>query len=316
LIRVDKLDLSRVPSGVHRFRVETVPNATGEIMTVPVLVKKGKKSGPIVGFTAAVHGNELNGLHVIHRLFDEISDETLNGTVVAVPVCNLPGFLNNQREFSDGQDLNRCFPGKHKGTPSDVYAYSLMENVISQFDYLIDLHTASAGRINSLYVRADLKNPETKKMASFQHAQIYVHNAGGDGTLRAAACERGIPAITLEIGDPSRIQRSLVARTLDGVLEYLSALSMLNFNSTEPSEEPVICDRSYWIFTDVGGVLQVLPDLTQRIKQGDCIAIQKNLFGDLIKRYFAPEDGIVIGKNVNPAASAGARLLHLGIPND
>lgn len=135
-----------------------------------------------MGITAVVHGNELNGVPCIHRVITEINVHELKGTVVAVPCVNVPGYLRFSREFSDGKDLNRYYPGQLGGTASQVYNYNFFEKVIVKMDILIDLHTASFGRVNSYYVRADMNDSVSAMMAKLQQPQIILHNGGQDGT--------------------------------------------------------------------------------------------------------------------------------------
>jgi hypothetical protein len=277
-------------------------------------VLKGHQPGPIVGITAAVHGNEVNGIPTIHRLYRRLSPKALKGTVVAVAPVNLPGFLRNQREFSDGKDLNRAFPGRPEGNESQVYAHALMERVVSKLEVLLDLHTASFGRINSLYIRADMTRPETAELARVIRPQIIVHNKSGDGTLRGAAEERGINAITVEIGNPQRVQGKLVRCSSAGLRDALEHLGMVKADKESPSTEPVECKRSYWLYTDGGGFLEIFPSLRDRLTRGQPVAQLVNEWGEVHRTYEAPDDGVVIGMATNPVAQSGSRILHLGVP--
>ncbi len=314
---IKKLNLMTVAKGkVTKYKLEIFSDATSNPVYIPIMVARGKKDGPTVGFTAAVHGNELNGVRVIHKLFNDLESDIndLCGTIVAVPIVNIPGYLANQREFNDGIDLNRVMPGKVKGNSSERYAYWFFKKVISQLDYLLDLHTASFGRVNSLYVRADMDDDKTKKMALLQQAQIIVHNVGKDRSLRGAAAKKGIPAITLEVGDPQKLQRNLIKYSLVGINNVLSALKMLPLEEhTSLEAKTIICKKSYWIFTDQGGILEVYPQVTDLIKKGQIIARTTDTFGKLVKEYKAPEDGVVVGKSTNPSAQMGSRILHLGV---
>lgn len=311
---VTELDLGTCPRGtIHRGHVQMIVNALGEPVCVPFMVARGRLDGPTVGLTAVVHGNELNGLRIIHRLFADLDPEELRGTVVAIPVVNVPGFLQATREFDDGTDLNRAFPGVSHGRSADVYAHRFLNRVVKKFDYLIDLHTASAGRINSLYVRADLAHPETSWMARAQHPQVVVHNRGGDNTLRGAAMALGVPSITVEVGNPQRFQRALIRFGMIGVGNVLAHLQMLPLEEELPQFEPIVCARSYWLYSDDGGLLDVYPELLDRLDEGQLVARTTDVFGDLVSEYRAPEPGIVVGKSVDPVSSTGARILHLGI---
>ena len=266
-----------------------------------------------MGLTAAVHGNELNGVPVIQRLFKTIDIQQLKGTIVGIPVVNVPSLHRKRRRFIDGTDLNHIMPGKADGNVSQVYAWRFVNRIVKAFDYLVDLHTASFGRINSYYIRADMDDPIVRKMAILQNAQIIVHNPANDGTLRGTADDMGIPAITLEVGNPNTFQKGMIRDGLTGIHNLLDYLGMLECEVEEPDEETVLCKSSYWIYTDTGGILRVLPEVTDFVKKGETIATLKNIFGDLIKEYYAPEDGIVIGKSVSPINQTGGRILHLGV---
>ncbi|KAJ2252774.1 hypothetical protein GGI13_003083 [Coemansia sp. RSA 455] len=311
---VSELDLTSFPAGeISRVWVALAEDGMGLPIRVPVIIAKGSIEGPVVGITAALHGNELNGIPLIHRLFDEVQPSKLHGTLVAVPVANSPGFLLSQRGYTDGTDLNRVMPGKPNGSSPQVYAYNLMHRIIRHFDYLLDMHTASRGRVNSLYVRANLLDSRTARMARLQNPQIIVHNTSPDGSLRGAAMQRGIPAITVEIGDPSRFQKRFVRNALIGVTNILSQLRMIPDEANASEFEPVVCTRSFWIFAKSGGILTVHPDVNTWVRSGDLIATIHSVFGDLEEEYFAPQDGIIVGKHVDPVCQSGNRILHLGV---
>jgi uncharacterized protein len=311
---IREIRLNEIPNGtIQRYYFHIVSDGMGMPVYVPVIVAKGKNDGPVLGLTAAVHGNELNGIPVIQRLFKELDVNTMSGIVIGVPVVNVPSLLRRTRRFLDGNDLNHLMPGRENGNVSQIYAWRLMDRIIKHFNYLIDLHTASLGRINSYYVRADMINPVTRKMALLQNPQIILHNPPSDGTLRGAANELGIHAITLEVGNPSRFQRGMIRGGLTGIHNVLHYLGITPSLLDEYHDEPVICKNSTWIYSDKGGFLSVLPEPATVVKKGEPIAQLHNVFGDLIKEYVAPADGIVIGKEVNPINQTGGRMLHLGL---
>jgi len=297
------------------MRVVMTENASGNETLIPVIAVRAKDYKPVVGVTAVVHGNELNGIPVIHRLIESLArTELLRGSVVAVPIVNVPGYLRKQREFEDGQDLNRIMPGKAEGNEAAIYSNRFMARIASKFDYLIDLHTASAGRVNSLYVRADMKNEVIAKMARLIAPQIIVHSPEPDGSLRDACVQLGASALTVEVGDPQRLQRGLVRAARLGIQEVLEHLGLIPDISDTGDDEIVECARSYWMYTDRGGVLSVLPGVADEVKEGDVVARLFNVWGDSVREYRAPESGVVVGKSTDPAARAGSRILHLGIP--
>jgi hypothetical protein len=311
---ITEFNLEDTPKqSIRQYWLRIISDGLGQPISIPVIVARGKSDFPILGITAALHGNELNGIPVIQRLFREIDVTELNGVIIGIPIVNIPSYIRKQRRFNDGVDLNHIMPGRENGSISQVYAFRLVDRIIKHFDYLLDLHTASQGRINSYYIRADMKHPVTRKMTLMQNAQIIVHNPPSDGTLRGAAEEMNIPAITLEVGNPNTFQKTMIKSGVEGIHNVLSYLEMTDDEIVEPETPPIICKRSYWIYTQKGGLLTVHSKLLEQLKKGDLIATNRDVFGNVIEEYHAPEDGIVIGKSVAPVNQSGGRILHLGI---
>jgi len=311
---VEAISPQEAPRGqITKYWLHLVTDGMGVPVHVPVIIAKGEQDGAVLGITAAVHGNELNGISVIQRLFRDMDVRELRGTIIGVPVVNIPSLLRNERSFIDGADLNQIMPGKADGNVSQVYAHRIVTRIVQYFDYLVDLHTGSFGRLNSYYVRADMDDDKTRQMALLQNAQIIVHNPPLDGTLRGAAASLGIHAITLEVGNPNTFQKRLIRSGVEGIHNLLVELDMYDDEIEPPADEPIICKRSRWLYTDTGGILTVLPNVTDYVKQGDRIAIIRNIFGETMREYFTPEEGIVIGKSVDPINQTGGRILHLGV---
>jgi predicted deacylase len=310
----EELKISSLKRGeIHRLHIQLSDNSLGGPWRLPLIIVRGHEKGPTVGLTAALHGNELNGISTIFKLIEEVDPNKLKGTLVLVPISNVPGYLMNQRYFSDNVDLNRIMPGKPEGVTSNLYAHFFVTKIVSKFDYLLDLHTASHGRVNTLYLRADIENEETRTLAFLQNPQIIVKKYDEEGTLRAWANEKGIPAITIEIGNPNAFQHSLIDETLEGILNTLRYLNMLTGNVKDMVTNATICDHSYWIHSNKGGIVDVIPKLADEIKEGQVIAKVYDVFGQVKEEIKADRSGIVIGKNVRPNCDAGTRILHLGV---
>lgn len=300
-------------NSISKVWLHIVNNGIGEAVRIPILVAKGKYEGPVLGITAAIHGNELNGIRVIQKLFKKINTETLNGTIVGVLISNVPGLLFEQRFFIDDKDLNRIAPGNPHGNRSEVYISRFISRIISKFEYLIDLHTASFGRVNSFYVRADMNDKIAAKMATLQNADLILNNEPNDKSLRGTAASMGIHAITVELKDSHKFQKGVIDEEILGIKNVLSYLKMIKKDVLCADQEIYLCQDSYWIYTDEGGILTVLPEIMQELKKGEKIAEVRNVFGDIVKDFFAPEDGVVIGKSINPINQTGSRIIHLGI---
>ncbi|MEH0862518.1 MULTISPECIES: succinylglutamate desuccinylase/aspartoacylase family protein [unclassified Halobacteriovorax] len=310
----EEIDINSYELGeVHRLQILLSDNSMGVPWRIPIVIIRGVEDGPVFGITAAVHGNELNGISTIFKLIEELDPKKVKGTLIMVPISNVPGYLNNQRAFIDGVDLNRIMPGKLGGNTSNIYAHYFTSKIISKFDYLLDLHTASHGRVNSLYIRADLENEETRTLAFLQNPQIIVQKYDESGTLRAWANDQGIPAITVEIGNPNAFQHTLIDETLEGIRNTLRYYNMIEGEVHDMVTDATICDHSYWIYSTKGGIVDVLPKLTDRIKKGQVIAKVYDVFGQVKEVICANKNGIVIGKNVRPNCEAGTRILHLGV---
>lgn len=284
----------------------------GRPLAVPVLIARGREPGPTVGLLAAVHGNELNGAPVIHQLFRALDRRTLRGAVVGVPIVNVMAFVNRSRTLREGQDLNRMMPGRERGAVAEQFAFHLRTRIVESLDYLIDLHTAGAGRVNSLYVRAALQHPIARQMALWSGAEIVVHAPRHEGTVRGAAMAAGIPSITVEVGDPQRFQPRLIQSTTAGIANIMSGLGMLPREALSP-KPPAICVGSRWLFAEHGGLLEVFPPLAARVASKAVVARVSNVFGDVVAEYASPKAGIVVGKTIDPACESGTRIVHLGI---
>ena len=317
VLSVDKLELKKLPvAAVTNLSLAISTNGLGEAIRVPVIVAKGARAGPVVGITCAIHGNELNGIPIIFRVMRELDLDEMCGTLVAAPVLNTPGFLRHQREFSDGQDLNRLFPGSATGNAGKQYVHLLHRKLLRHFEYVLDLHTASFGRINSLYVRADMNNPIVKKMALLQNPQIIVHNSAMGGSIRGWCGSKGVPCITVEVGNPSTFHRDFIKTAFVGVENILAHLKITSGSVVLPDTDPVICNASSWSFATHGGILRVLPELCDWVSKGQVIAQVRNVYGAITHVYRSEREGVVVGKNTNPVCQRGDRLLHLGYVND
>lgn len=313
LIRVHDTSVSQfAPGAVHRLALKLADDALGRTIEVPLLVAVGRKPGPTIGLTAAVHGNELNGVAAIHRLFHGLDVTTLRGAIVAIPVVNIPGFLGRRRHLIEGFDLNHSFPGAPNGPTTAQYAHSLTSRFLKHLDVLLDLHTASAGRVNTVYVRADMRDARAARLAHLQRPRIIVHSPPADGTLRGAASDLGVSAITVEIGNPQLFQRDAVRSSVRGIRAVLAEAGVLPKRKLQLGPPPIVCVQSGWEYTDRGGLMQVEVELAAMIRRGDVLASLHDPWGQPVTSYRSPHDGIIIGRSVDPVASTGARIVHIG----
>ncbi|MEK9713265.1 MAG: succinylglutamate desuccinylase/aspartoacylase family protein, partial [Thalassolituus sp.] len=178
---------------------------------VPVLVARGRTAGPVVCLTAAIHGDELNGIEMVRRLMFQLNPEKMKGSVIGIPIVNLDGFRRSSRYLADRRDLNRHFPGSPKGSAAGRIAHSLFTEVIrDRCEYLVDLHTGSLKRTNLPQIRGDLTNEAVFEFSRHFGGITVLHGTGTKGTLRRAAVDAGIPTMTLEAGGPNALEESAV----------------------------------------------------------------------------------------------------------
>ena len=314
-------EINKEQIGTQNYWLEMGTNTYNFPILIPVVVIQGSSNGPTLGLTAAIHGDELNGIPIIHKLLSSIDAKRLKGRIIALPGVNAYSIQNDQRRFIDDEDLNRIFPGKIDGDRSQQYAYKINERVLPSLNIHIDMHTASFGRVNSMYARVDSSNDTLRILAKLQQPDIILNSKGAStvgaktsSTMREEATAKGMQSITVEYGNPQVFQRDMTERGVKGVLNTLAWLNMYGTIDIAKFEDNAIyCKKSYWIYMEEGGFLEVPVALKQHLQKGDKIAIVRNAFGSIIKEYFSPEDGVVIGKSTNPANMSGGRIIQLGI---
>jgi len=278
---------------------------------VPVLVAHGNEPGPRLCLTAAVHGDELNGIEMVRRLMYELEPGELAGTVVGVPIVNLDGFRNGSRYLSDRRDLNRYFPGHKNGSAASRIAYSLFNSIVRQCDYLVDLHTGSQKRINQPQLRADLDKSEVVAFAKHFGGMTVLHSPPGDGMLRAAAVEEGITAVTMEAGGPNRLEDEAVDYGVQALETLLENLDMRKASRFWGAPQPVFFE-SEWIRAGQGGILLSEVSLNDQVRKGEILGTVTDPISNTGSAIIAPYDGRVLGMAVNQVVHAGFAAYRIG----
>lgn len=283
---------------------------TSTPVEIPITAIRGEQDGPVVFVTAAVHGDEINGIEIVRRLIYDVDHERMSGALICVPVVNVLGFLSHSRYLPDRRDLNRHFPGDPRGHTSSRIASIFFKEVVRHCDYGIDLHTAPAGRDNIAHVRADVEVPEVRRIARAFGTSILVHTKGQPGTLRRAATEAGIPTLTFEAGEPARFNRGVTTEGFRGVLNVLIALAMMKGEIRKPSYR-VIVKETLWIRAERGGILDLRVRPGQLIYEGDIISVNMNPFGAEVNTIRSPVTGMVIGTTSSPIVNPGMPICHI-----
>lgn len=284
---------------------------TGTSLTLPIAVLNGTRPGPTVWLNAAIHGDELNGIAVVRQVVRQLKPKSLAGTVIAVPIVNLFGLLNESRYLPDRRDLNRSFPGSRRGSLAAQLAYLFMNEVVARSDVGIDLHTGSGGRFNSPQLRCDVDDPRTLELARVFGASLIVHSKLRDGSLRRAALLEGKRVLVYEAGEAGRFDRNAVRIGVRGVLGVLRHLEMVSAASAEDVPIPSICRSTVWERARVGGFCEMLVEPNERVSKGQPIA---SIFDALEKAATvvkAQHAGRVIGMLMNGLVNRGDALVHI-----
>ncbi len=282
-------------------------------MTMPVHVVKGKKSGPRLFISAAIHGDEINGVEIIRRLLKLPALKRLRGTIIAVPIVNVHGLINHSRYLPDRRDLNRSFPGSEKGSIAARLAHLLMSEIVSQSSHGIDLHTGAIHRSNLPQIRANLDDEETDKLARAFNVPVIISANLRDGSLREAAATHGIPMLLYEAGEALRFDEVSIRAGVKGIINVMRTLEMLPpSRSKMPRKiEPMVARSSSWVRAPDSGILRAMVPLGSRVKKGTLLGMVADPFGETEMEVTSAYNGIVIGRTNLPLVNEGDALFHI-----
>lgn len=311
----DTLIIADTP--VRRGETQRIDIPAGRLYTdteiyIPAYVKRGQKPGPTLFISAAIHGDELNGIEIISRLIDNKAISNLRGTLIAVPIVNSYGVLNQSRYMPDRRDLNRSFPGAANGSLAGRIAHLFLKEIVSKCDYGIDLHTGAIHRSNLPQIRGNLDDPTTFDMATAFGVPVLLNANVRDGSLRDAASKLGVPIILYEAGQALRFDELSIKVGLKGVINVMRHLGMLNKSRRKAKAvEPFVATQSGWLRAKESGFVVHKKELGDYVEKGDIMAEIKNPFGDLIAHVVNNRRGIIIGKQNIPLVQQGEAVYHV-----
>ena len=290
--------------------VSTLPDHTPVNLSVEVI--HGKRNGPVMFVSAAVHGDEVIGVEIVRRLLRAPQLASLRGTLLVVPIVNAFGFLNRSRYLPDRRDLNRCFPGHLSGSLGARLAHIFLNEVVLRCNFGIDLHSAAIHRTNLPQVRVSPDDPVTQGMAQVFGAPVVLTSALRDGSLRAVAAERGTPVLLYEAGEGLRFDEMAVRAGLAGILRVMRAQDMLPAKGISPARHPPhVCTSSTWLRAPTGGLLRTFRAEGDHVAEGDVLATVSDPFGAEETDLTAPTKGILIGRAILPVVNEGDAVFHL-----
>jgi predicted deacylase len=281
-------------------------------MSLPLQVIHSKRDGPRLFVSAAIHGDEINGVEIIRRLLRLPLLRKLRGTLLAVPIVNVYGFVNRSRYLPDRRDLNRSFPGSEKGSMAARLAELFMMEIVTRSDYGIDLHTGAIHRENLPQIRANLDDPETARIASAFHVPVLLNSDLRDGSLREVAAEHGIPILLYEAGEALRFDERAIRAGVKGIVAVMRSIDMLPATGrTRQPSEPLVARASSWARAGRSGILRITSPLGARVRKDEVIGIISDPFGQMELEVKSCCSGIIIGRTNLPLVNEGEGLFHV-----
>ncbi|NKB43159.1 MAG: succinylglutamate desuccinylase [Alphaproteobacteria bacterium] len=292
-----------------------LPNlSTYTPMSMPVHIVHGRKDGPVLFISAAVHGDEINGVEIIRRLLKSAALKSLRGTLIAVPIVNVYGFVTHSRYLPDRRDLNRSFPGSEHGSLTARLAYTFTEEILDRADFGIDLHTGGLHRFNHPHIRANLEDPDTDRLAHVFGTPVIINANLRDGSLRQMAAEKEIPILLYEAGEALRFDQLAIQAGVRGIRNVMRAIGMLperTRTAKRKKVETVEAKGSSWVRAPQAGLFRAIASIGARVVKDDKIGAVADAFGDNETFISAPATGIVIGRAHLPVVNEGDALYHI-----
>ncbi len=302
------------PGQKQRLEIPVAQLPTRTTISLPVVVINGQYNGPTLWLSAAIHGDEINGVEIIRQILNKIKAKYLYGAIIAVPVVNVFGFIEQSRYLPDRRDLNRSFPGSPQGSLASRLAHLFMTEIVNHSTHGIDLHTAAQPRINLPQIRANLLDTETYRCAQAFGAPLMIHATTRDGSLRQAASKQGIPVLLYEAGEACRFDAQGINIGVRGILQVMDLLEMYAHPLTEemPSSSLEI-EKTKWIRASRSGLLHLDVNLGDKIEKKQFLGIITDAFGETKAKIRSPDQGVVIGQVQNPLVNQGDAVVHLAL---
>ncbi len=287
-----------------------------EIVHLRAHVVRGKSAGSTVLVSACVHGDEINGAEIVRRLLRSPSLKKLRGTLIAVPIVNVPAFSNRARYMPDRRDLNRLFPGSPTGSLGARLAHVFLNEIVTKADVVIDLHTGAVNRPNLPQIRTTADDERSAELAKIFDAPVTLLAGLRESSLRAATFERGIPILLFESGEALRLDTPSIRFGLRGTLSVMRHLGLLPTRRTKPEKAAkghgtVFCKRSSWERAPIGGLFTPLVSLGRAVNTGTVLGFVADPDGTRETFVEASRDGIVIGRTNEGIADEGDGLFHI-----
>ncbi|MCZ8229890.1 succinylglutamate desuccinylase/aspartoacylase family protein [Flavobacterium sp.] len=304
---------SILPGENKTINVEMARLHTTTKLNIPIIVRRSKLDGPVVLFSAGIHGDEINGIEIVRQLISKKINKPKRGTIICIPIINMYGFVNRSREFPDGRDLNRSFPGSKKGSLASRFAFHILNEVMPEVHYAIDFHAGGASRFNAPQIRLAENDPELKLLADTFNAPFTLYSKNIGGSFRNSSTKMNIKMLLFEGGKSLDINKEVANEGINGVKRVLAYLDMLDPKHTVeiPENKTIYIEKSNWVRAKCSGMLHDYNTIGTFVKKGTVLATITDPFGKFERKIKAPNDGYVINSNQSPIVYEGDAIFHL-----
>ena len=282
-------------------------------LKIPIIVERSKTDGPTVLFCAGLHGDEINGTEIVRQLIVQKINKPKIGTIICIPIINIFGFVNKTREFPDGRDLNRVFPGSKTGSLASRFAYHILKEIIPHVDYTIDFHAGGASRFNAPQIRIVPENTELKQLSDIFNAPFTLYSKNISGSFRSACDKLGVKMLLFEGGKSLDLNDAITQEAIEGTKRFLSHLDMLNPRKKVIFSErkPIYIEKSSWLRAKFSGMFHGVAVIGAFVKKGDLLATISDPYGKVEHKVKAPHEGYLINVNDAPFVYQGDAIYHI-----
>lgn len=307
------LDTLIKPGTSHTLNFNMARLYTTTVVDVPVIIHRAKKDGPVVLLTGGVHGDEFNGVEAVRQLIAKKVNRPSRGMIIAMPVVNIFGFLNMQREFPDGRDLNRVFPGTKNGSLASRYAYQVTNNILPHVDLVMDFHTGGAQRFNAPQLRVDPMEVDSIELAQVFNPPFLMYSKNLNKTFREACGKLGKKYLLFEGGKSQHSDKNIIAIAVNGAIRVLDHLGMLGLPELliEPSHSVQIIKESQWLRAKYSGLLHPKVTYGKLVEKGEFLASITDPYGTMRHKVKSPHTGYIINVNQSPLVYQGDAIFHI-----
>ena len=282
-------------------------------LNMPIIVRRSKFDGPVVLFSAGIHGDEINGVEIVRQLISKKISKPKRGTIICIPIINVYGFINKSREFPDGRDLNRVFPGSKAGSLASRFAFHILAQIMPLINYAVDFHAGGASRFNAPQIRITHNNEDLKILADVFNAPFTLYSRNIIGSFRNSSERMDVKMLLFEGGKSLNINTTIADEGVNGAKRLLAHLDMLDPKHTvlqQPSKT-IYIEKSGWLRAKCSGLLHDYNTIGTFVKKGTVLAIITDPYGKFERKVKAPNDGYVINANHSPIVYEGDAIYHL-----